>query len=83
MAKKKVAWQLVEWYRGCPIEHRPGLLQRGYTSIYHNWYHKGDIGNFIHGSLENARKHIDKLHKDLGDRVAVTEEEYQAFISDD
>lgn len=78
----KARWQLLEWYRGCPIECRKDLQRRGYTSIYHNWYHDGKIGNYIHDSLTNAYRHIDKLHKDLGDRVQLTEAEYQQFVED-
>lgn len=82
MKTNKVPWQLYEWYKGCPIEFREGLQRRGWVTTYHNWYNDdGKIGDFIHHSLENARKHIDKLHKDLGDRIALTEEEWKDFIS--
>lgn len=76
----KQEWQLLEWYRGCPIEYRPGMQRRGYLSIYHNWYREdGKVGSFVHHSLETAHKHIDKLHKGLGNKIALTKSEYAAY----
>ena len=72
----KTEWQFHSMYRGCRIEHRPGHQRRGWCSTYHNWYNpNGRIGSYIHHSLENARSHIDKLHKDLGDKIALKEGE--------
>jgi len=79
----KPQWELAEWYRGCVIEQRAGMQRRGYLSIYHNWYREdGRVGSFVHHSLANARAHIDKLHRHLGDRIAVTEKEYQEYIAE-
>lgn len=74
-------WKLLEWYRGCPIEYRPNMQRRGFLSIYHNHYHDGRIGSFVHHSLETARKHIDRLYEDLGDRIGLTEDEYREWTS--
>lgn len=77
----KEPWVLHSRYQGCVIEWRPNHLRRGYRSIYHNWYRDdGRVSSFVHHSLRNARAHIDKLHKDLGDRIAVSEEEYRAYV---
>lgn len=65
----KQKWQLLEWYRGCPIGYREGMQRRGFLSIYHNLYHDGKIGCFVHHTLETAKRHIDTLHKHLGDGV--------------
>ena len=76
-------WQYHSHYKGVVIEYRPGMQRRGWCSIYHNWYANGEIGHpFVHHSLENAHRHIDKLHKDLGDRIAVTMDEYREWASD-
>lgn len=78
MAKQQ--WQLYEWYRGCPIEHRPGLKRRGWATTYRNCYADDrHVGSFVHHSLENARAHIDKLHNDLGDQVTITQEEFDDY----
>lgn len=69
MTKKK--WIFHSKYKGCVIEYREGMQRRGWISRYKNWYHDGREGCFVHHSLENARKHIDKLYKDLGDRIAI------------
>lgn len=80
--KNKIEWELLEWYKGCVIEYRPGMQRRGYASIYHNGYSDDNhLGTFIHHSLENAHKHIDKLHKDLGDKISITEKEYRDYIA--
>lgn len=75
-------WQLHSWYRGCPIEYRPGMQRRGFLSVYHNYYGAGDIGTFVHHSEATAKRHIDKLHKDLGDQVMLSEAEYQQWLID-
>lgn len=73
----KPQWQLLEWHRGCPIEHRPGI---GYLSIYHNPYREDRrIGSFVHHSLEAAKAHIDKLYKHGGEAISLTKEEYAAY----
>lgn len=75
-------WQLLEWYRGCPILHRPGLQRRGYLSVYHNHYRDdGEIGSYVHHSEATAKRHIDKLHKDLGQRVELTPAEFDAYMA--
>lgn len=80
-AQGKQEWQLLEWYRGCPIEHRPGMQRRGYLSIYHNWYRDdGKIGSFVHHTLDAAHKHIDKLSAAFGERITLTEDEYNEYI---
>ena len=78
---KKPDWTYHSHYRGVVIEHRPGMQKRGFCSIYHNGYAGWTMGIFTHHSLENAHKHIDKLCKDLGERVQVTMEEYKKFAA--
>jgi hypothetical protein len=74
MAKDK--WIFHSSYKGCVIESRPGLLRRGWRSIYHNWHYDGRVSSFVHHSLENAQAHIDKLHRDLGDGIAISDGDY-------
>jgi len=83
MAKKDTPpWQYHSHYKGVVIEHRPGMQRRGFCSIYHNWYNPdGKIGIFTHHSLDNAHAHIDKLYKDLGEKIGVTMEEYEKFVA--
>lgn len=79
MKQDEPQWQLLEWYRGCPIEHRPGMQRRGFLSIYHNPYRDRRIGSFVHHSLAAAHAHIDKLHKAGGVQVELTEQEYKTY----
>ena len=64
-------WVFHSKYMGCVIEYREGMLRRGWVSRYKNWHHDGRIGSRIHHSLENAHDYIDKLHRDLGDDIAI------------
>ena len=69
-------WQLLEWYRGCPIEHRPGMQRRGYRLVYHN---DAGIITMVHYTADKCRNQCDRLHKSLGAQVELTEKEYEAF----
>lgn len=76
-------WEFHEWYKGCAIVHRPGLQRRGYASIYRNGYAADKhIGWFIHHSLDTAKRHIDKLNKDLGHTCHITQGELERELYD-
>ena len=79
----KIKWRLYEWYRGVAIVYREGLQRRGYASIYRNAYHDGKVGWFIHHGSGSARRHIDKLNKDLGDKCHITQVELDEALANE
>lgn len=72
----KSQWQLLEWYRGCPIEHRPGMQRRGYRLVYHN---SVGIITMVHYTADKCRHQCDRLHSRLGGQVEVPEQAYSEW----
>lgn len=67
---KKIDWQYHSTYRGCHIEHRPGMKRQGWRVRYQM---KNHVAEAVQFTLERCITMIDKLHEFVGYQCEVKE----------